>query len=141
MEALVLVGLPEDQPAGVQPAERGDYYHLYINGQYWGLFNTAERPEASYGASYFGGKPTKNKRPDLRRPIGVGVSAPVVVDAATLGGHLPTRVFLMNRVIEARKHLGLPELAAFELPERTEGKDADDADSGADARGSEPDRR
>jgi hypothetical protein len=38
-----------------QPAERGDYYHLYIDGQYWGLFNTDERPEAAYGASYFGG--------------------------------------------------------------------------------------
>lgn len=37
------------------PAERGDYYHLYINGQYWGLFNTCERPEASYAESYFGG--------------------------------------------------------------------------------------
>ncbi|MBI3415686.1 MAG: lamin tail domain-containing protein [Verrucomicrobia bacterium] len=36
-------------------AERGNYYHLYINGQYWGLYNTCERPEASYGATYFGG--------------------------------------------------------------------------------------
>ncbi len=35
--------------------ERGDYHHLYINGQYWGLFNTAERPEASYGETYYGG--------------------------------------------------------------------------------------
>src|SRR5213075_1308625 len=38
-----------------QPGERGDYYHLYINGQYWGLYNTAERPEAAYAASYYGG--------------------------------------------------------------------------------------
>lgn len=36
-------------------AERGNYYHLYINGQYWGLFNTCERPEASYGETYIGG--------------------------------------------------------------------------------------
>lgn len=36
--------------------ERGGFYHLYINGQYWGLYNTCERPEASYGASYFGGR-------------------------------------------------------------------------------------
>ena len=36
--------------------ERGEYYHLYINGQYWGLFNTCERPEASYGETYFGGR-------------------------------------------------------------------------------------
>jgi hypothetical protein len=43
------------QIADGQPAERGDFYHLYINGQYWGLYNTDERPEASYGESYFGG--------------------------------------------------------------------------------------
>ncbi|MHC4497728.1 MAG: FN3 associated domain-containing protein, partial [Planctomycetota bacterium] len=34
---------------------RSRYYHLYINGQYWGVFQTQERPEAAYGASYFGG--------------------------------------------------------------------------------------
>lgn len=38
-----------------QPAERGDFYHLFINGQYWGLYNTDERPEASYGETYLGG--------------------------------------------------------------------------------------
>ena len=36
---------------------RSRYYHLYINGQYWGLFQTQERSEASYAASYFGGSP------------------------------------------------------------------------------------
>lgn len=36
--------------------ERGDYYHLYINGHYWGIYNTAERPEASYAETYFGGR-------------------------------------------------------------------------------------
>ncbi|MFO1498710.1 MAG: lamin tail domain-containing protein [Verrucomicrobiota bacterium] len=40
-----------------QPGERGDFYHLYVDGQYWGLYNTDERPEASFAASYFGGKP------------------------------------------------------------------------------------
>lgn len=35
--------------------ERGNYYHLYINGQYWGLFNSCERPEAAYSATYYGG--------------------------------------------------------------------------------------
>ena len=38
-----------------QPGERGDYYHLYINGQYLGLYNTDERPEASFAAAYYGG--------------------------------------------------------------------------------------
>lgn len=36
-------------------AERGDFYHLYINGQYFGLYNICERPEASYAESYYGG--------------------------------------------------------------------------------------
>jgi hypothetical protein len=46
----------DTQLAQGQPAKRGDFYHLYINGQYWGVFNTDERPEASYGESYFGGR-------------------------------------------------------------------------------------
>lgn len=39
-----------------QQGERGIYAHLYINGVYWGLFNTDERAEANFGATYFGGK-------------------------------------------------------------------------------------
>src|SRR5262249_42895560 len=56
--------------------------------------------EGGWGSycSYYNGKPTKNKKPDCRRPIGVGVSAAVTVDPATLDSHLPTRLFLMNRV-------------------------------------------
>ncbi len=38
-----------------QPGSHGSWYHLYINGQYWGIFNIDERPEASFAASYFGG--------------------------------------------------------------------------------------
>ena len=38
-----------------QPYTRSRYYHLYINGQYWGLYQTQERAEARYAASYFGG--------------------------------------------------------------------------------------
>jgi len=39
-----------------QPYTRSRYYHLYINGHYWGLFQTQERSEASYAESYFGGE-------------------------------------------------------------------------------------
>ena len=39
-----------------QSTARGHYCHLYINGHYWGLFNVVERPEASFGATYFKGK-------------------------------------------------------------------------------------
>jgi hypothetical protein len=38
-----------------QPYTRSRNYHLYINGVYWGLYQTQERPEASYAESYFGG--------------------------------------------------------------------------------------
>ncbi len=38
-----------------EPYTRSRAYHLYINGVYWGLYQTEERPEANYAASYFGG--------------------------------------------------------------------------------------
>jgi len=38
-----------------QPYTRSRYYHLYINGTYWGLYETQERSEASFGAHYFDG--------------------------------------------------------------------------------------
>jgi hypothetical protein len=38
-----------------QPYTRSRSYHLYINGVYWGLFQTQERSEARYAESYFGG--------------------------------------------------------------------------------------
>ncbi|MHA3770583.1 lamin tail domain-containing protein [Verrucomicrobiota bacterium sgz303538] len=40
-----------------QVSSHGRFYHLYVNGQYWGLYNTDERPDANYGATYFGGSP------------------------------------------------------------------------------------
>ncbi len=39
-----------------QPGARGNFCHLYLNGQYWGMYNTCERPEASYAEAYFGGE-------------------------------------------------------------------------------------
>jgi hypothetical protein len=38
-----------------QPYTRSRYYHLYLNGQYWGIYQTQERSEARYAESYFGG--------------------------------------------------------------------------------------
>ncbi len=46
----------DTQLAMGQPSTRGEFYHLYINGMYWGLYNTQERAEASYAESYFGGR-------------------------------------------------------------------------------------
>lgn len=38
-----------------QPYGRTRYYHCYVNGQYWGLYMTEERTEASFGQTYLGG--------------------------------------------------------------------------------------
>jgi len=37
-----------------QPYTRGEYYHLYINGMYWGLYQTEERCESNFAESYYG---------------------------------------------------------------------------------------
>jgi hypothetical protein len=34
---------------------RSRYYHLYLNGMYWGMYQTQERAEARFASSYFGG--------------------------------------------------------------------------------------
>jgi hypothetical protein len=38
-----------------QPGSRVRYFHLYVNGHYWGLFNLDERTEADFAETYFGG--------------------------------------------------------------------------------------
>ena len=37
-----------------QPYTRGEFYHLYINGMYWGLYQTEERCESNFAESYYG---------------------------------------------------------------------------------------
>ena len=39
-----------------QPYTRSRYHHLYLNGEYWGIFQTQERIEKYYAESYFGGE-------------------------------------------------------------------------------------
>ncbi|MCO8124654.1 lamin tail domain-containing protein [Stieleria sp. TO1_6] len=39
-----------------QPYTRSTWIHLYLNGQYWGLYQTQERADANYAESYFGGQ-------------------------------------------------------------------------------------
>lgn len=46
----------DTQAAMGDPHTRSRYYHLFLNGLYWGIYMTEERPEAAYGASYFKGK-------------------------------------------------------------------------------------
>lgn len=45
----------DTQVAMGRNGERGDYFHLYVNGMYFGVFNSCERPEASFGEHYYGG--------------------------------------------------------------------------------------
>ena len=45
----------DTQGALGQPYTKSRYYHLYLNGTYWGLYYSEERAEAEFGASYFGG--------------------------------------------------------------------------------------
>jgi hypothetical protein len=37
------------------PSFHGQFYHLYLNGLYWGLHYIHERPDDDFAASYFGG--------------------------------------------------------------------------------------
>jgi hypothetical protein len=48
---------------------RSRYYHLYLNGMYWGLYQTQERSEARYASDYFGGD---NEDWDVIKVGGVG---------------------------------------------------------------------
>jgi 1-acyl-sn-glycerol-3-phosphate acyltransferase/MFS family permease len=86
--------------------------------------------EGGWGSytSYFHGPPTVNKSPDWRRPIRLGMSAPIYMDPRVLEDQRATRVFLMRACLEARKHLGLPP---GELPGRAEetNDQADDENS------------
>jgi hypothetical protein len=38
-----------------QPYTRSRYYHLYLNGMYWGIYQTQERSEAQFASEYLGG--------------------------------------------------------------------------------------
>ena len=38
-----------------QPNSRTGYFHVYLNGVYWGVYNFEERTEANFGETYLGG--------------------------------------------------------------------------------------
>jgi 1-acyl-sn-glycerol-3-phosphate acyltransferase len=75
--------------------------------------------EGGWGSwsSFWNGPPFKNKRFDIRRPINIGVSVPVVVDKELLNDPMRTREHLKQMVLDARRHLGLPPIAGFGLAE------------------------
>ncbi len=38
-------------------SSRGAFFHLYLNGFYWGIYNASERPDQSFLAGHLGGAP------------------------------------------------------------------------------------
>jgi hypothetical protein len=65
--------------------------------------------EGGWGSyfSYFQGLPLKNKRLDIRRPIGISVGEPCVLPESILEDHHKTRQYLMEHCLQLREHLGL----------------------------------
>ena len=65
--------------------------------------------EGGWGSffSYFKGPPTKNKKLDIRRPMGIAVGDAHVLDAETLSDHRKTRQYLMEQCGKMRGYLGL----------------------------------
>lgn len=64
----------DTQMALGQVAKHGNFHHVYINGQYWGVFATEERPEASFGESYFGGDNNNYDVVKVDRDLGYNVT-------------------------------------------------------------------
>jgi len=58
-----------------QPYTRTRYYHLYINGQYWGIYQSQERAEASFAESYFGGDKSDYDVVKVDRDLGWSMAA------------------------------------------------------------------
>src|SRR6185436_16730993 len=50
-------------------------YNLYINGQYWGIYQTDERPEANFAESYYGEVPDGYDTVKVEGPAGYIIEA------------------------------------------------------------------
>lgn len=64
-----------------QPYTRSRYYHLYINGLYWGLYQTQERAEASFASEYFG---DQKEAYDVIKPNGIDYLRNVIATTGTI---------------------------------------------------------
>src|SRR4030095_2167626 len=65
----------DQQLAMGHASSHGKPYHLYVNGQYWGLFEIDERPDANFGASYFGGSDANFDTVKVDPDIGYNIEA------------------------------------------------------------------
>lgn len=84
--------------------------------------------EGTWGSifSFKGGPPLTGKRLHLRRPVTVGVSEPFVVPAEVLKNRMGTRLYLMQKVADARVLAGFDPLPPVDqLP-----RDDTDTDTG-----------
>lgn len=68
--------------------------------------------EGGWGSyfSYFNGLPTKNKKFDVRHPIGIAIGEPQLLDVEILADQRKTRLYLMEQCLDMRKYLGLEPL-------------------------------
>ena len=68
-----------------QPYNRSRYYHLFINGVYWGVYQSEERVEQNYAADYMGGD--KENYDVVRTANDFGTYTTGVVDGNTESGN------------------------------------------------------
>ncbi len=64
--------------------------------------------------SYKNGRPTRNKRLDCWRPIGIGIGPVQVLSPEVLAQHRSTRSYLMQACLDSRRYLGLEPLTGAE---------------------------
>ena len=86
--------------------------------------------EGTWGSffSWKGGPPTRGKRLRLRHPVTVGVGEPLVVPAGVLANRMGTRLYLMQKVADARPLTGADPLPPVDQLPHDDGKgEGDDA--------------
>lgn len=84
--------------------------------------------EGGFGSytSYYGGRPTVNKRLDWWRPIDIVLAEPHILDPALLADRRATRAYLMCACLDARRYLGLESPAEPDWTEEPLNEAADE---------------
>jgi 1-acyl-sn-glycerol-3-phosphate acyltransferase len=75
--------------------------------------------EGGWGSyfSYLNGPPTKNKKFDIKHPIGIAVGEPTVIAPEILADQRATRKYLMEQCGQMREHLGLEPIEVQQVEE------------------------
>ena len=90
-----------------QPYRRSRYYHLFLNGHYWGLYETDEHPVASYGESYLGGQ---KENYDVVKNHDRYTSPPAAFSTEATDGNL---IAFSNLWTMCRTHAAAPTLSNY----------------------------